>query len=152
MVSLLIWGCASHPMPTVESGSPASSSKKVLLVTQNSKFKRAVASEIYAALKSHPLYIKMIDVKNLVNQPTADFSVVVIINKYMAGRPDPRVESFVDREFQNNKIVVLTTGFKDSWKPDHPGVDAISSASVLEKSDQIARSIVDSVLVLLNSR
>lgn len=68
----------------------------------------------------------------------------------MAGRPDPRVESFIDREPQKNKIIVLTTGIQDSWKPDAPGVDAITSASVLDKSDQVAKSIVNRVLALIN--
>ena len=96
--------------------------------------------------------MKIIDVKGLKNQSTTEFSAIVIINKCMAGRPDPRVESFIDREAQKNKMIVLTTGILDSWKPDAPGVDAITSASVLEKSDQIARSISNKVLLLINSK
>ncbi len=60
------------------------------------------------------------------------------------------MESFIDREPRKNKIIVLTTGIQDSWKPDAPGVDAITSASVLDKSDQVAKSIVNRVLALIN--
>ena len=98
------------------------------------------------------LYLKIVDVKSLKNQSSAEFSAVVIINKCMAGRPDPRVESFIDREPQKNKIIVLTTGIRGSWKPDVPGVDAITSASVLDKSDQIARAIVNKVMMRVNSK
>jgi hypothetical protein len=62
------------------------------------------------------------------------------------------VESFIDREAPKNKIIVLTTGVRDSWKPDAPGVDAMTSASVMDKSDKIARSIANRVLALVNSK
>jgi hypothetical protein len=122
------------------------------LATQNSKFKRAVVSEIHDRMKQNAVYLKIIDVRGLKNQSAAEFSAVVIINRCLAGRPDPRVESFIDREPQKNKIIVLTTGIRDSWKPDAPGVDAITSASVLDKSDQIARTIANRVLALVNSK
>ena len=151
-LSLVVWGCASQPVATVESGPPTPYKKEVLVVTQNSKFKRAVVSGIYDELNQNSIYLKIIDVKELKNQSTTEFSAIVIINMCMAGRPDPRVESFIDREAQKNKIIVLTTGIFDSWKPNVPGVDAITLASVLEKSDQIARSISNKVLLLINSK
>jgi hypothetical protein len=123
-----------------------------LIATQNSKFKQTVVSEIYDELNRNSIYMKIIDVKKLKNQSSAEFSAVVIINKCLAGRPDPRVESFIDRAPQKNKIIVLTTGILDSWKPEAPGVDAMTSASVLDKSDQVAKSIVNRVLVLTNSK
>ena len=151
-LSLLVWGCASQPVATIESGRPAVSDKKVLVATQKSQFKQAVVSEIYDELKQNAIYLKIIDVKGLKSQSTAEFSAIVIINRCMAGRPDPRVESFIDREPRKNRIIVLTTGVRDSWTPDTPGVDAMTSASVLDKSDQVARSIVERVLAMVNSR
>jgi hypothetical protein len=152
IISLVVWGCASPPVATVESGPAAASNKKVLLATQNSKFKRAVVSEIHDELNQNSVYLKIIDIRLLKNQSIAEFSAVVIINKCMAGRPDPRVESFIDSDAQKNKIIVLTTGSLDSWKPDASGVDAMTSASVLDKSDQVAKSIVNRVLALINSK
>ena len=152
LISLVVWGCASPPVATVESGPAAALNRKVLVATQNSKFKRALVSEIHDELNQNSIYMKIIDVKRLKNQSGAEFSAVVIINKCMAGRPDPRVESFIDREPQKNKIIVLTTGIHDSWKPDAPGVDAMTSASVLDNSNQVAKSIVNRVLALINSK
>ena len=53
------------------------------------------------------------------------------------------MESFIDKHTQKDKFIVLTTGIAGGWKPDKPGVDAITSASALDKREQIARSIVD---------
>ena len=152
LISLMVWGCASQPVATVENGPVAASNLKVLVATQNSKFKQAVVSEIYDELKRNSIYLKIVDVKYLKSQSTGEFSAVVIISKSMAGRPDPRVESFIDSHPQKDKFIVLTTGLSDSWKPDVPGLDAISSASVMDKSDQVAKSIVDRVLARVNSK
>lgn len=73
-------------MATVESGPAAASNRKVLVATQNSKFKRALVSEIHDELNQNSIYMKIIDVKRLKNQSGAEFSAVVIINKCMAGR------------------------------------------------------------------
>ena len=152
LLSLVAWGCASQPVATVESGQPTGSKRQVLVATQNSKFKQAVVSEIHAQLKRNAVYLKIIDVQRLKNQSTSEFSAIVIINRCMAGRPDPRVESFIDSEPSKNKIVLLTTGAADSWKPDAPEVDAITSASVLDESDQVAGSIVRRVLAMIDSK
>ena len=150
-LNLIAWGCA-QPIKTVESGAPATSNFSVLIASQNTKFKEAVVSEIYDELKRKAFYLKIVDVRHLRSQSTREFSAVVIISKSMAGRPDPRVESFIDNHPQKDKFIVLTTGLASSWKPDTPGVDAISSASVMEQRDKIARSIVDKILARVNSR
>ena len=152
LISLVVWGCASQPVATVESGPAAASNRKVLVATQNSKFKQAVVSEIYDELKRNSIRLKIVDVNRLKSQSTEEFSAVVIINKSMAGRPDPRVESFIDRHPQKDKLIVLTTGIAGGWKPNNPDVDAITSASAMDQRDQIARSIVNKVLTLVNSQ
>lgn len=148
-LSLILWGCASPPVETTQSGPVAVSKKRVLIATQNSKFKQAVVSEIRNALNNNSFYIKVVDIKNLRYQGTREFSAVVIINRALAGRPDPRVESYIDNEPQKNKIIILTTGILDAWKPDTEGVDAMTSASVISKSDKIAQKVVSKVLALV---
>ena len=150
--SLVVWGCASPPVETTESGHPAVSKSSVLIVTQKTKFKQTVVSEIRNALNNNSIYLKVIDVKHLRYQGTQDFSAVVIINRALAGRPDPRVESYIDNEPKKNKIIILTTGILDAWKPDTEGVDAMTSASVISKSDKIAKKIVSKVLALVEQK
>ena len=150
--SLVVWGCASAPVETTESGQPSVSKGSVLIATQKTKFKQTVVSEIRKALNQNSIYIKIVDVKNLRYQGTQDFSAVVIINRALAGRPDPRVESYIDNEPQKNKIIILTTGILDAWKPDTEGVDAMTSASVVSKSDKIAKKIVSKVLALVEQK
>jgi len=62
------------------------------------------------------------------------------------------VESYIDNEPKKNKIIILTTGILDAWKPDTEGVDAMTSASVISKSDKIAKKIVSKVLALVEQK
>ena len=152
ILSLVLWGCASPPVETTESRPVTVPKSRVLIATQKTRFKQEVVSEIRNALNTNSVYIKIVDVKNLRYEGTRDFSAVVIINRALAGRPDPRVESYIDNEPQKNKIIILTTGILDAWKPDTEGVDAMTSASVISKSDKIAKKIVSKVLALVEQK
>ena len=151
-LSLVVWGCASQPGAQFESGLAAMSGKKVLVATQETKFKQAVVSKIYDQLNQNSIYSRIVNVSRLKYLSADEYAAIVIINHCLAGRPDPRVESFIDNHSQTNKIIMVTTGIGESWKPDVPGVDAITSASVMDQTDQVAGTIVNRVLALVHSK
>jgi hypothetical protein len=147
----ILGGCTLKTVDTLEAGEKDTAPSRVLIATQASKFKQAVVAEIRDMLGKNSCFIKVIDVKGLIDESTADYHAVVIINQCMAGRPDPRVEAFIDEVSQKNKVVLLTTGALSSWKPDASQVDAMTSASVLSESSTIAKSIVGKVLALIDA-
>jgi hypothetical protein len=149
---LTLLGCTLKAVETTEAGRPGSLKGKVLIATQKSEFKRTVVSEIRDNLGDQKFYVKIVDVKWLPNVSADDFNAIVILNRCMAGRPDPRVESFVDDLPDKHKLVLLTTGRLDSWKPDSPEIDAMSSASAMSESAPIARAISDKVLEIIETR
>jgi len=149
---LTFFGCTLKTVDTIETGDKTALKSKVLIATQNSQFKGEVLSEIKKALGEDVSYIKVVDVKRLPNESVDQYSAVVILNSCMAGRPDPRVESFIDNIQDKNKLVVLTTGRLDSWKPESPEVDAITSASTMSETGVVARTIADKVMVIINSK
>ena len=147
---LAFFGCTLKTVDTIETGDGTALKSKVLIATQNSQFKGEVLSEIKKALAEDVSYIKVVDVKRLPNESVDQYSAFVILNSCMAGRPDPRVESFIDDIPDKGRLVVLTTGRLDSWKPDSPEVDAITSASTMSETDAVARTIVDKVRVIIS--
>ena len=147
---LAFFGCTLKTVETIETGDRTALKSKVLIATQNSLFKDEVLAEIKKALGEDVSYFKVVDVKRLPNESVDQYSAFVILNSCMAGRPDPRVESFIDDIPDKGKLVVLTTGRLDSWKPDSPEVDAITSASTMSETDAVARTIADKVRVIIN--
>ena len=146
------FGCALKTVDTMETGDKATVKSKVLIVTQKSRYKGEVVSEIKKALAENVFYIKVVDIKWLPNESVDDYSAIVILNQCMAGRPDPRVEIFIDNIQAKNKLVLLTTGRLNSWKPESPEVDAITSASTMSETGVVARTIADKVMVIINSK
>jgi hypothetical protein len=125
---------------------------KVLIATQKSEFKRTVVSEIKDNLGDRVRYVRIVDVKWLPNETPEEFNAIVILNRCMAGRPDPRVEIFIDELPDKNKVIVLTTGRLDSWQPDSTEIDAMTSASTMSATSPVARSIADKVLNIIDSQ
>jgi hypothetical protein len=137
---------------TSETGGSYEGTPRILIATQHTKFKRTLVSEIRTSLQKKPCYIKIIDVKALRNESIQNYHAVVIINKCMAGRPDPRVEDYILDVPEKHKIIMLTTGIMDSWKPESQDVDAMTSASTLSESSRIAQIITGKVGHLIDSK
>jgi len=145
-------GCTLKAVDTEEAGNRDTDKNWVLIATQSSKYKRTIVSEIKDILKKNNCYVKVVDVRNLNDISALEYNAVVILNRCMAGRPDPRVESFIDTTQQKDKVILLTTGQLDSWKPDSKEVDAMTSASTMSESTKIARTIAGKVLMLLDTQ
>ena len=147
---LFFLGCTLRSVDTSESGADEEGIPRVLIAYQKTKFKRHLVSDIRTSLQQKPIYLKMIDVKSLRNESTENYHAVIIINRCMAGRPDPRVEDFITAAPQKHKIILLTTGALASWKPDSSEIDAMTSASSLSESSRMARIITGKVEHLIN--
>lgn len=146
------FGCTLKSVDTRETGSSDQGAPRILIAYQQSKFKHALVADIRTALQKKQYYIKIIDVKALRNESVQNYHAVVIINKCMAGRPDPRVEDYILEVPQKDKIILLTTGYMDAWKPESPEVDAMTSASKLAESNRIAQIITGKVTYLIDSK
>jgi hypothetical protein len=149
---LSLLGCTMGTVDTIESGDRATRKSWILIATQKSNFKQAVVQEIRDTLENNSCYLKVIDVKRLPYETTAGYNAIIILNKCMAGRPDPRVESFVDNVPEKEKIIILTTGRLDSWKPESPRVDAMTSASVMTQSTVLGQSLAGKALEIIRSQ
>ena len=152
ILKLSLLGCAIGTVDTIESGNRAAEQSRVLIATQKSDFKQAVIQAIRDTLEKNYSYIKVIDVKRLPHESTDAYNAVILLNECMAGRPDPRVESFIDDSPEKDKLVVLTTGRLDSWKPESPRVDAISSASVMTQAPAIGQSIAEKAIEIIRQQ
>lgn len=151
LFKLCLWGCAVGTVDTIETGDSKTRQRRILIATQKSDFKQAVIQAIRDTLDNNSSYLKVIDVKKLPHETIKDYHAVIILNQCMAGRPDPRVESFIDDAPQKEKIIVLTTGRLDSWKPESPRVDAITSASVMSRATIIGQTLAGKALEIIRA-
>lgn len=143
---LIILSCAYAPVKTMEIGDIDASRHRVLIAMQQSEFKDAVISQVIDRLAKESCYIRVIDLKELEQELTDPYQAIVIANTCIAWNLDPAVERFLGNFRQPEKIILLITAGGEDCEPKSAQIDALTSASKMEKSTPVAQSITNRVL------
>jgi hypothetical protein len=123
---------------TYERGTP-SQPRHVLVATQGSPFKDRLVTTLVAQLEQQPVYVKVIDVGGLGDIDGADWHAIVLVHSWEFGKPPRVVRDFVARLAAPDKVIDVTTS--GSGREKLPGVDVISSASVMDKVPELVAQI-----------
>lgn len=115
---------------------------KVLIATQGSKFKDDVVSGVVEKLVDRPIYIKVMDVSQLANVKTSDWTAIVVIHTWEMGKPPKSVSDFITTT-NNGDVIILTTSGDGHYHMD--GVDGITSASKASDVDLCVREILNRI-------
>ena len=148
LVLFVLAGCASQ-VEVIERGD-RNCGNRVLIATQQSAFKDAVVAGIVEELDRDSCYVKIIDLKRLTEESIAHYSALVIVTTCKIGRLNRHARKFFKHlpEKDERKIILLTTiGQKYDSKMGQ--VDAIASASKMEKAGAVAESVVGKIRALL---
>jgi hypothetical protein len=146
--ALAFCGCAVRAVKTTEAGDPGAG-KRVLIATEQSEFKEAVVARIVEELRKDLCYVKVIDLKRLKHEPATDYGAVVVVNTCKAWTLSRRASRFVKEFPDKDRVVLLTTAAGEGWKHGAVGVDAITSASKVQKADPVAEEISRKVRKIL---
>lgn len=127
--------------------------KKILIAARSSDFKDAVLDKISTTFKEEPVYMKLMGLDKLKDEEADNYSAIVIINTCMAGKMDRHVKGFLKRHKDQSNTIILTTSGDGDWKPkmDKYNFDAVSSASKMQKVDEIADDIITKTKAILQS-
>lgn len=123
---------------TYEKGAP-SLPRHVLVATQGSPFKDRLVTALAAQLEQRPVYVKVIDVGGLGDIDGADWHAIVLVHSWEFGKPPRVVRDFVARLAAPDKVIDVTTS--GSGREKLPGVDVISSASVVDEVPELVAQI-----------
>ncbi|MBN1407686.1 MAG: hypothetical protein JW956_07855 [Calditrichaceae bacterium] len=129
----------------------SSHKKRILIASRNSEFKNAILQKIKDVFKDQDIYIKIIGINNLEDENPTQYTATVIINTAMGWRVDKKVESFLVTYGHLSSIIVLTTSNGSDIIPDLEGrnIDAISTASDINKTDQFADLVINKLYNIL---
>lgn len=121
--------------------------KSLLVASRNSEFKSAVVQRIEDAYQGQDVYVRIIGIEDLKYEDANEYSVVVLINTAMGWEIDRKVQHFIDRHGDLDTMIVLTTSGGGDVVPDTEKyrIDAVSSASVLDETEDIADDIISKI-------
>jgi hypothetical protein len=126
------------PVATWEAGAPTLP-QRVLIATQGSAFKDSLVAELAARLGRQGMYVKVADVTALAVANERDWHAVVIVHTWEFGRAPRQVSDFVGRSTDPERIFAVTTS--GSGRERLPGVDVVSSASVMVDAPALAGAL-----------
>lgn len=143
-------GCAPKLVPTSTLGA-IDSKKRLLIATQKSEFKDTVVDNVVSGLNRERIFIEIIDVSNLRTQNAAAYNAIFIVNNYRFFRINQNVSDFLEHAEQpvKEKIVLLNTAGSPGRVDEGLGVDTISAASEMEKTQDVSDTIVQKLNALL---
>ena len=95
--------------------------------------------------------MKVIDLKKLTEESITHYSALVIVTTCKMGRLNRRARKFFKhlQKKDEGKIILLATAGDEKYEPKVGQVDAITSASEMEKAGAVAERIVAKVRALL---
>lgn len=125
--------------------------KKILVASRSTEFKDAVVERIKGSFQGKRVYLKFIGIENLKDENGGDYDAVVILNTCMNWTMDRHVEAFLKRHPYQGNMIILTTSGDGDWLPSmkERTFDAVSSASKIDRVDEIAKRILERVQQLL---
>lgn len=120
--------------------------KKILIASRSSEFKNAVLEKIKEEFKGDSVYIKFTGLKKLKGEDIGSYSALLLINTCMAGGMDPIAKDFLKHR-NDKKVIVLTTSGDGGWLPKikDQRFDAVATASEKDKTDSVAKEIIDKI-------
>ena len=121
-----------------------SMSKSILIATQGSDFKDTITKDIIDHYKEDLVYIRVIDVKELIKILPDQYNAIVIMHTWENWRPPKEVKYFIDKNSVfRDKMVVLTTSGEGSYKMED--VDALTGESILVNTKDYSERIIDQI-------
>jgi hypothetical protein len=149
-IIFLTWYSVQHRMDEVGSFdiNEKGLKHKVLIATQGSEYKDSVVNQIIEELRTIPIYLKVIDIRQLPLIHEREWSAIVILHAWENSNPQKDAEEFIQRASSKNKIIVVSTSERGDETIE--GIDGITSASLIEQIPANARDIVHRVKLVLN--
>jgi len=133
-------------LPSVDALEPVSV-RQVLIMTETSRFKDAVAAQVAETLRRDGHAVTTIELERLATQPARNYQAIVLINTCRAWRPSSTVREFLKsaNDADKQKLVILTTANSGECDLGIAGVDAISAASKRAAISAVSQTVVDKV-------
>jgi len=124
----------------------------MIIASDSSAFKDSVRNRIIKHYQDDG-NIEIVNIKHLKEIDPFDYDVVLIIDTTLAWSGfNPSLNTFLeDNEYKENVVVFMTAG-DPNWAYSYQGVDAITSASVVENEDGIFEKISQQINQILEKK
>ncbi|MBD3235535.1 MAG: hypothetical protein GF330_02390 [Candidatus Eisenbacteria bacterium] len=127
--------------------------ERLLIASSQSELGQALHLELGERLRAYPAHVRFVGLEALENETAADYDAVVILNSCIAWGVDRNVGAFLDREREQEKLIVLTTSGDGDWRPGGEAreFEAVTSASEISEIERVAGEILGHLDAILSA-
>ncbi len=122
----------------------------MIIASDSSEFKDSIRERVIDKYR-HAASIEIVNIKKLNEIDPMEYDVVLIIDTCLAWSGfNPALNTFLENNEQKENVVVFMTAGDPDWAYSYQGVDAITSASVVENEDVTFKEIseqIDQILI-----
>jgi hypothetical protein len=141
---------AAPPDPVPGRAMPASPSQRVLIASENSTYKDQLVSALVSRLRLRELDATVIDLAGLADINGADWGAIVMVHTWENDLPPTPVIDFLTRTPNARQVIDVVTSASGAEKI--PGIDFITSASVMDEIPAQVSEIDSRIAVLLKPK
>jgi menaquinone-dependent protoporphyrinogen IX oxidase len=119
----------------------------VLIAAQHSEFKDALVREVLQGLGEKAVAVEQVELGGLKHAEPGRYAAVVIVSTVKAWHLSRKVRRFLTRctPELRGRVILVSTAAREDWKTKEEGVQAVTSASEMDKAAQTARFVLDAV-------
>ncbi len=122
---------------------------KFLIASDSSEFKDEIRKAVIEKYKN-TCSIEIVNVEKLAKMSGKNYDFVMIMLEIQGwGMLNPEMREFIDKTENKKKIIMFATSMNPYYEYDYEGIDAVTSASDMDKKDEIIEKLtmqIDGVL------
>lgn len=123
------------------------SAKRLLIASQGSEFKNTIVDGLIEKLSHEDIHIKVIDVTTISKEDADVWDAILIMHTWEKWEPQEDAKEFLDAHYDPDRMVVVATS--GSGEQMIEGVDGISAASILDKTDETIDALYVKIRLIL---
>lgn len=124
---------------------------RLLIASEKSEFKDAIDQEVSQSLeKTCTIHHRRIEQLNVSDFKSDSYDAIIIMDSLKSwAKLNHKTRHMLEATDDKKKIVLLMTTGDDNWKFSYHDIDAITSASSMEKTEDVAGQILYRVDIAL---
>ena len=125
-------------------------SHKIVIASNGSDFRDGIRDKVIKKY-SENCYIEVINLDKLKTVDYERYDAILVMDAIIAwGGFNPEMKNYIDSLNDKKKVVLFLSAGDEELKYSYNGVDAISSASVIEEEDKVVKEITGKIDMLLS--
>lgn len=123
---------------------------KIVIASNGSDFRDSIRDRVIKTYSDN-CYIEVINLDKLQTVEYERYDAILIMDAFWAwGGLNPEMKNYIDSLNDKKKVVLFFSAGDGELKYSYNGVDAISSASVIEEEDKVVQEITGKIDMLLS--